>query len=361
MNYTPDGSPLSARQNAPIFLIILILLLIAALVVLVWFISKKISDYYNSPEYEDKQKNRQTTLKDIKLIAEENKIPQDQANLLFYLCKKYKLPNFTYTLKDNSQISEIFKKAYFDLIKENISPEQLNLFFKLHFSLEVASAQTKKYLSTRQIPLETMLFYISPEGEQYPFTLSLNTKDYFSVEIPNFFYNLKDKPEVLEKARFTFRSVNGLSHSFIARVMRYQKTPDNKVFMNLTHSENLVTESQRHFKREMFDEICHFYPVKTLKDENGKDPSFVISEKKYEGRISNISGGGCCIKTNLPIVEKQHLAVVFPNITGEQKTIGIIKGTRKLPDQRFALHIQFLNISIDCQNKILAYVYKYHL
>lgn len=361
MNYTPNGSPLQARQNAPIFALILLIVLVIAVVFLVWFISKKISDYLNSDEYLEKQKTRPTTQKDINKIVEENHIPKDEGNLLFEICKKYKLPNFTFILKDNAQIAEIFKKAYFDFLSDNVDDLKLNLLFKLQFSLEKACAQTKKYLSTRLIPLDTTLFYISPAGEQFPFTLTTNTKDYFSLEIPNFFYNLKEKPEILDKVRFTFRSQNGLSHNFISRVMRYQKNADNKILMNLTHSENLITESQRHFKREMFDEECFFFPVKVLSEEDDKEPSYVISEKKYEGRLSNISGGGCCIKTKLPIIEKQHLAVMFPSITGQNKTVGIIKGTRKLPDQTFALHIQFKNISIESQNKILAYVYKYHL
>lgn len=361
MNFTPNGSPLQARQNAPVLAIIICILLVAIFIFLLWLVSKKISEYFNSPEYQEKQRTRPTTQKDIKRIAEENRIPQDQADLLFEICKKYKLPNFNFIIKDYPQITEIFKKTYFDFRSEGASEEKLNLFFKLHFSLEIACAQTKKFLSTRQIPLETVLFYISETGEQYPFTLVANNKDYFALEIPNFFFNLKDKPEVLKKLRFTFKSSNGLSHSFGSRIMRYQKNEDNKVFMHIAHSEQLITEAQRHFRREMFDETCFFYPVKALIGDNDLEPTFVISEKKYEGRLSNISGGGCCIKSKLPILEKQHLAVVFPNITGETKTTGIIKGTRKLPDQSFALHIQFLNISIECQNQILAYVYKYHL
>lgn len=361
MNFTPNGSPLQARQNAPVLAIIIFILLVIAFVFLIWLVSKKITEYLNSPEYEEKQRTRPTTPKDIKRISEDNKIPAEQADLLFEICKKYKLPNFNYILKDNPKINEIFKKAYFDYRDEGISEEKLNLLFKLLFSLELICAQSKKFLSTRQIPLETILFYIAESGEQYPFTLVSNNKDFFALEIPKFFFNLKTKPEVLQKLRFTFKSSNGLSHSFASRLMRYQKTEDDKVYMNIAHSEQLITESQRHFKREMFDEDCFFYPVKALIDDKDLEPTFVISEKQYEGRLSNISGGGCCIKSKLPIMEKQHLAVVFPNITGDIKTIGIIKGTRKLPDQRFALHIQFLNISIECQNRILAYVYKYHL
>lgn len=360
MPYSPDGSPILARQNAPVFIIVIILILIAAVLFLVWLISKQISKYYSSEEYLEKERTRPTNAKDIKKLKDEYNIPKEEADLLFELCHKQEIPNLTFTIKDNLKIQEIFKNAYFDLIKNNASAEKINLFFKLNYTMELISAQTKKYLSTRQIPLSTVVFYISEEGEQYPFNLIANTKECFALEIPKFFYNLKTKPDILVRIKFTFKSPNGLSHNFATRIMRYQENPDGNATMYVSHSENLITETHRHFKREMFDDICYFSSAQKIADTSG-NITFKISDKKYKGSLSNISGGGCCIKTNLPIAEKQNLSVVFPNITSELNILGIIKGTRKLPTGLFALHIQFIDISIDAQNKVLAYVYKYKL
>lgn len=360
MPYSPDGSPILARQNAPIFIIIAVLVLIAAILFLIWFLSKQISKYYSSEEYLEKERTRVTNSKDIHKLQEEYNIPKEEASLLLELCQKNSIPNLTFLIKDNTQIQEVFKNAYFELTKNNASPEKINLFFKLNYTMELISAQTKKYLSTRQIPLSTIVFYISNEGEQYPFTLIANTKDCFALEIPKFFYNLKTKPNILERIKFTFKSQNGLSHNFISRIMRYQENPEGNATMYVAHSENLITETHRHFKREMFDDICYFSSAQKVQDKSGAI-AYTVSEKNYKGSLSNISGGGCCIKTNLPIAEKQNLAVLFPNIVEDKKILGIIKGTRKLPNGLFALHIQFIDITIDVQNKILAYVYKYKL
>ena len=360
MPYSPNGSPIMARQNAPVFIIIIVLLLIAALIFLIWLLSKQISNYYNSEEYLEKERTRPTNAKDIKKLKEKFKIPKEEAALLMELCNRQNIPNLSFIIKDNTQVQEIFKNAYFDLIKSNASQDKINLFFKLNYTLELISAQTKKYISTRQIPLSTVVFYISEEGEQYPFNLIANTKDCFALEIPKFFYNLKTKPDILVRIKFTFKSQNGLSHNFVTRIMRYQENPDGNATMYVAHSENLITETHRHFKREMFDDICYFSSAQKVLDKSG-NITYKISEKKYKGSLSNISGGGCCIKTNLPIAEKQNLAVIFPNITSESHILGKIKGTRKLPAGLFALHIQFIDISIEAQNKILAYVYKYKL
>lgn len=360
MNYTPDGSPIIARQNAPYMIFILILFLIAVFVFLIWIISKVVSNYINSPEYQEKQKNRKTTLKDIKKLQKEYNFPKEEADLLFELCQLMDLPNITYTIKDSQALQELFKTAYFKLMLSGADENKLNLFFRLNYSIELISAKTKSLISTKQIQPETIVFFIADNNEQFPFTLKSNKKDYFELEVPKFFYELKNRPELLHRLRFTFKTANGLSHNFISRIVRYQKNTDGSATIFIAHSDKIVTETHRHFRRQMFDSECTFSAAKKVQNPDGTF-SFTISEKKYDGTLSNISGGGCCIKTNLPIQEKQHLALFLPGFSNGLKITGIIKGTRKLPGGFFALHIQFLQLSVEAQNRIFEYVYNYKL
>ena len=360
MTYEATGSPILAQQNAPILLFFVVFLIIAASLFLLYFISKKITSYFKSDEYIQNEKSRETNHKDIVKLQNKYNIEKEQASLLLEICQKLKVPNITFLIKDNLTLQNILKDAYFMLKKERASEEKINLFFKLNYSLELICTQTIKLLSTRQIPVGTTVFYISNDGEQYPFTLTQNTKDCFALEIPSFFYKNPHKPELLERIRFTFKAPNGLSHVFATRIMRYQEIDSEKAMMFVAHSNDLFKKTHRHFKREMFDQVCHFSSVQKI-EENGA-VIYKVSEKKYQGQLSNISGGGCCIKTPLPINEKQNIAVFLPQIMHNQnELLGIIKGTRKLPTGLFALHIQFINISIEAQNKIFSYVYKYEL
>ena len=227
------------------------------------------------------------------------------------------------------------------------------------YSIELITAQTKTLISTRQIPVNTVLFYLTNDSEKFPFTLVESTKEAMILEIPEFFYKSPNKPELLERSRYVFKTENGLTYNFISRTMRYEENKDTgKILMLVAHTENLATQMHRHFRREMFDDQCFFSSVKKGTDKKEK---YIVSEKKYEGQLSNISGGGCCIKTDLPVKENQLIAMDFPKIQVKEQVIGIIKRTRKLPTGTFALHIQFLDISLESQNMIMAYVYKYEL
>ena len=101
-----------------------------------------------------------------------------------------------------------------------------------------------------------------------------------------------------------------------------------------------------------------FTPIKIS---NVSNRPIITTSKYYNGKLINISGGGCCIKTNLPIKEKQNIGVKVPFLELETPLFGIIKKTRRLPDGNFAIHIQFIKYTLKEQNKILAFVYKFAL
>ena len=98
---------------------------------------------------------------------------------------------------------------------------------------------------------------------------------------------------------------------------------------------------------------------KNRKRKGVKNNIFSISEKSNEGILLNISEGGCCIKTNLAIKENQNILIHLPFLQTDEQIIGIIKHTRKFTDKTFALHIQFINLSIKTKNLILSYVYNF--
>ena len=59
-----SGSPLQARLEVNVFMVILILIAIIVVVAFIYVISRLITNYTNSPEYIEKKKNRPTSHKD---------------------------------------------------------------------------------------------------------------------------------------------------------------------------------------------------------------------------------------------------------------------------------------------------------
>ena len=359
-----SGSPVEARiaHRGDLAIIIILLAIFAAILGIAFIIWMRIKNYYKSDAYIEKERSRKTKLKDVQKLAKENNLSQDEMNILWEICKITNANNILYSFKSNLEVNELFHTAY-DIMKEQnlFTDENMNDFFTTLFKLEMMVAQTKKVLSTRQIPAGCIIFYISNEGEQYPFTVTQNLKDFFTAEIPEFIYKSPRKPELLTRSRFTFRTSDGLSYNLITRIIRYNEGNDGKYYMVISHSEQLECQAQRHFKREFFERECTFKAVKVNENPKKGEPAYTLSEKEYTGKITNISAGGCCIQTTLPIKEKQHIGVILPDSGIDETIIGIIRRTRRLPTGKLALHIQFLQPSLATRNRIHILVYKYEL
>ncbi len=364
-----SGSPIDARAGFPVGVYIVGVILVAALVGGIWFLTKHILDYRKSDEYIQKQLERLTTQKDVKKFTEVNRLTPEMSSMLWTICKTLKLPNINYLIKVPETVAEKFREYYFLMKDHGATAEEIDLFFNLNFTLEKISAATKTLLSTKQFPLESIVFYLTHESEQCPFYVKANTADFISLEIPKFMYeNPNLKPPLLERLRFITKAQNGMTYHFTSRAMRYQTNPDGKVMLIVKHSEDLANQAHRNSKREFLDTECLFSPahlVHTLENEkkknHNKEEDFVVRPKEYEGRLTNISSGGCCIKTNLPIKEKQYLSVIVPSLELHEHIIGIIRKTRKLIDNSYNLHIQFLKISLESKNRINSYAFKYEL
>lgn len=359
---TGTGSPIIARQTAPFFLFILILLLIAAFLFVLYLLVTKRLNFLKSDKYKQKEMNRLTKYKDVVRYCHDRNLSSNDTKILWQICQITKCTNVLYLLKSNSAVNELFRNAYNLMKAQNLFTDQkLNDFFVCQYNIEVAVAQIKKIPSTKQIPVASMIFYISETGEQYPFCVISNTKDFISLEVPEFIYQSERKPKTLVRLRFNYKTKDGLSYNFVSRIIRYNESNDNQFLMILAHTDKLSCQAQRHYKREFFEEKCLFSPIRINKNRIKNDDMFIYSNQKFEGKLTNISAGGCCINTNLPIRENQHIGVQLPEHNIDETIVGIIKRTRKLPNGTFALHIQFIHISIKTRNQIYTLVYKYEV
>ncbi len=363
------SSPLSARASFPIGIYILGVVLVAVLVGGIWFLTKHLMDYRKSDKYIQKQLSRVTTLKDVKKFIADNRLSQPEEDMLWYMCRTQKLPNINYYIKNPEPLFEKFNDFYNYLKQNGASQEDINTFFILNFNVEKISAATKNLLSTKQLVPESVVFYLTHESEQCPFYVKNNTQDFLALEIPKFMYdNEKLRPPLLERLRFITKAQNGMTYHFTSRAMRYQTNPDGKVYIIIAHSEDLLNQAHRNSKRESIDAECIFSPARLARPEEtskkaqkNNDEEYIIAQKEYPGKVTNISSGGCCIKTSLPIKEKQYLTIRIPSMNLDEHIIGIIRKTRQLQDTSFNLHIQFLRIDLESKNRINAYAFKYEI
>lgn len=357
LNFQAGKTPLASRQNPVIYLVIVVVLIFAAIMTGLWFIQMLRRKRMDSPEFQEQEKNRVTKKSDCFALIKKYGLAPEYINILWFVCKKFQIPNIFYSIKTFDQLNNKFKEAYLSL-KQSGDESLVNQLFKLKFDLDKIFSTTVVYSSTNTIPLKTRMKLVLKRNMAIPAILYENEKNYLSIQVPENFIESKYKPDEMERIAFTFVSQTGLAYAFITRFIRWQKQGD-KTFMIVNHTPHLMTKTQRSFKRINVNTQCTFSSVKVKKNENG-EKEFNIGEKVYSAHLSNISGGGCCIASSLPIKENQMIQFHTDLGNGDVTAIGKIVKSKKTNIQGvYNLHIQFTKIGTVEQNKILAKVYGY--
>ena len=357
LDFQAGDSPLAARMNPAVYAILIIILLVAGILAVILFVLNKMKEKEETPEWQEAQAKRKTNRKDVAIFSEKHKLTPEEETFLWKICKKFSITNILFAIKDLASIEPYFEKYYAQ--NKNNSAADINIMFRLKFHLERIFAASVTVSSTKQLAKNLKISEIFPDGTKTDFFVYENTKDFLSIKITEEFFESQRKPENLEKVAFTFHSASGMRYAFVSRILRYE-TDANGHQMIISHSNDLITKQQRHFKRISVNEKCKIASIKSeINKKNEK--KLVPTEKKYECALTNISGGGCCISTTLPIKENQMTYVEFSLSDGEYGVFGTIVKTRKSPTQGlFNLHIKFNDISVEVQNKILAKVYGYN-
>ncbi len=357
LNFQAGDSPITARMNPAIYTVLLLVILIAGILAAILFLLNKRKEKEKTPEWHEAQSKRKTNRKDVAIFSEKYKLKPEEEQFLWKICRKFGITNILFAIKDLASIEPYFEKYYTQ--NKNNSETDINIMFRLKFHLERIFAASVTLTSTKQIAKNSKISEIFPDGTKIDFLVYENTKDFLSIKITDEFFESQKKPENLEKVAFTFRSTSGMRYAFVSRILRYE-TDANGHQMIVPHSNDLITKQQRNFKRISVNEKCRIASIK-FESNKKNEKKYIPAEKKYECVLTNISGGGCCISTTLPIKENQMTYIEFSLADGEYGVFGTIVKTRKSSTQGlFNLHIKFNDISLEVQNKILAKVYGYN-
>lgn len=355
-----SGSTIQARAELPVFKVILIVAGIFALIICAYLISKTITNYFNSPAYIEKKKNRPTSPKDISELATRCGLVREERDILNQICKIHKTPNIKYLVNDYFSIREILKEQFktFHKLSDEIGKKNL---FSLQKKLFTVFAQQDLVKNSKNIAVNTIFTLTLAKGFHHKLQMVENTSEAMILKIPP---TLKqdDLPKPLEKINFIFELSDGTPYNIETRVVRYQAGKEGSQQMVIIHSDKMSPLQKREQERAELNLPCKFHSVKVSTDVNNKNEKvrYVPSEKAYDGVIEDISTGGCRLIATLPIKAEQHIYINGPfNAKENDVAVGTIVRTTKRSDGIYILHIKFIKIDVKVTNRIQAMVYKF--
>lgn len=353
------GSPLAARQNPHIYLIIVFLIIFVGIVLLIYFISKIIKKNHSTPEYIALQRNKETSQKNVIALAKKLQLTQSAQTLLWDICKTTKAKNIFYSYTNEEYLNSIFKEYFLIKKSQNKAAKELLEIFKLNFLIYKKVSLSKNISSSKSIPINSTLSFPTKTGIIYQFKLEKNETNGLYLSVPeNITDQTKDKPEPLAKIAMLFTLQNKQQYALVTRVIQYTNINDKK-YIVLSHSNTIYPQNRRSSKRFDVDKKCTFSAVEISTNKDG-NKVFTPKENKYEGKITNLSEGGCKLLTDMPIKQKQFIHLNFPVLNITESVYGQIVETKtNYNTNLFAVHIMFKNISAESKVNILSDLYRY--
>ncbi len=356
--FNENGSLVESRKNPMVYTLIFAILTIFVILAIIGMVLKKIRDIRSSKAWQDSNKTKPTTKENINAVSQKAGLTGEEKHILETLCKKFKPTNLEYLIRDLQAIKALFKQQYDDYIASNASQEKLEKFFELLYKLEKAHDTIMTISSVKSIPTGQRFIYLDTDRNQWSLTLDRCDQQGIVLEISKIFFENAKKPEPLSKCVLTFKTEAGTLYTLLTRVVRYEEEKQGKYVLIASTNSTLTSAQRRETKRKHIETECSFSAVKVIKDD--KVPSYEILERKYNGKLQNISTGGCRFICPMPIKQGQHLCIEMSLAEDKLQAIGLIINTTKSTDGKYyVLHVKFIDIDIEVKNKISAFIYEY--
>lgn len=352
-----SGSPLDARQNILVYLVIVVAAVFAFLAII---IAKAVKKSHEKPEYIAKQKSKPTTQSHVKKLCRILNLSDEEENLLWKICRDTKAPNILYFYTDDEYIESIFKKEFEHFIRSNARPELLYSLFRLRFRIYKIVSFSRNVTSSRAITQGTKLTYLATSGAEYEMELKKNDANGLTLILPDSLdSNNKDMPEKLSKMPLTFTLTNGQQYAIFARVVQFFSMPEQDRTVLVTHSNTVCPQSRRNSKRFVVNRDCNFSAVEVTQKPDGK-VKLSPKENVYQGKVIDLSEGGCKLFSDLPIKQKQFIFLRIPVLDKIQDFYGQVVDTRTdFPSGKYSCHIAFKQVPLQQKVNLLTDLYGY--
>jgi c-di-GMP-binding flagellar brake protein YcgR len=249
-----------------------------------------------------------------------------------------------------------FKRAY-RVIEQSSDSEQetQNRLFVLFSTRNILeNSITGDLSSTRELKNDLNLTFNYGKNKLNVALLN-NKTEHLTVEAPQNVLGTQIKIPNGTKLSVLFFTKNNKGFSFETSVTGYSSV-NGKPAMHLAHSNHLKFLSQRRFRRKQALIACFFFLVYV--EGSGKKQRFVVDKRRFAGTITDISVGGCSIKTTAPVQVGAKFKIEFTQ--GEKKVAAFGQALRtNRTGASTIIHVKFLKLTKKSMNTISAYAYEY--
>ncbi|MFW6313642.1 MAG: PilZ domain-containing protein [Spirochaetota bacterium] len=245
-------------------------------------------------------------------------------------------------------------------IPEAERERQKSLLFTVKRSVQNAASDVKVLPSSRHIRVGRPIHVRARDKSTHDSLVASNVHNGLGIEMPYARRGSRTSYAKGTPLHLSYVDENDRLYTFQTRVIGYNNSRDASI-MFVEHVSNIHQTQKRRSPRREYDRACYFFPVTVLTTGRGrkqKTQAFVNKNRRIFGRIEDLSGGGCSIRTQVPLPKGDILKIDFETADGSPISVyGMVRGVDRHRARGRLMHIKFTRVSRKHLNQIQSYVY----
>jgi hypothetical protein len=347
----------------------LLLLIAIAGIVMVSFVMNLIKRGLGVGRQENPSRNpvsrRQFSIFALRRVARSCRLTREQTKLLEQIFRSTGVQEPQQVMKDLKLLDDHFKQTYKSIERtagtEKEAQQKISLLFSLRNTIENAQRIENTITSTQQITNDSKATLIVG-NESYPVRVLSSQKETLSVECPRNTYGKSIPLSKGTRVTLSFFNESNTGYSFDTQVLGITDTAMGQT-IQIAHSVRAKTLNyQRKFRRKQIAIACNFYLIFIEEANKGlkKKQKMILDKHGHSGTITDISIGGCAIKTNASVSVGSRLKIEINQADNRPMTaLGQILRVNKSGVTGTIIHIKFIKVPRRTWNGINTVVFEY--
>jgi len=281
---------------------------------------------------------------------------REQRKMLDFAFKTDEVVDPEKSLSTPSLLDQHFKRAYRIIEQSARNSQEIQHKHAVLFSTRnrLENSAFGAVSSTRQIKEETPLIVHYGKDKLELFVIT-NNPEYFAVESPKNILGSLVKIPKGAKLNIMFFTKNNKGFTFETKVSGYSNLHGHTAIM-LAHTNQIKFLSQRRYRRKQAVIACFLYLVYI--EGSGKKQRLIVDKRRINGTITDISVGGCSLKTSAPVQAGARFKIEFAHGGNNIAALGQVLRINRAGISTI-IHIKFLRVTQKSMNLINAFVYNY--
>ncbi|MDR0600541.1 MAG: PilZ domain-containing protein [Treponema sp.] len=291
-----------------------------------------------------------------------------QAKILEYVFKNDGVTDPGRVAADPAALDKHFKRAYKMIREQNTLPEEeiqrkLSMLFSVRNTIDLRHNTSPPASSTRQIAAN-MAAVLTVNRETYPVKVISAKGDSVLVDRPRDAGGTPLNFSQGTRVNLAFFTKTNKGFSYDSQILGPEDTSFGPA-LRLSHTPQAKTMTHRRFKRTpaAFSCTCRLIRVEEAgnKKKKKRPPKMIVESKRMPGAVTDISIGGCAIKTQASIPAGSRLKIDFdcsPNAP-PVAVLGQILRINRGGAAGAVMHVKFIKVPRKAMNTINSLVFEY--